>query len=284
MIEVVRVGLLATIQDGGRIGWAHLGAPRSGALDLPSLVRANRLVGNPDDAAGIETTLRGLTLRVDAAATAVTIAVAGAPCEVSVDGVAIEFGVAMLVDAGATVVVGPASKGMRTYIAVGGGVDVAPVLGSRSTDSLSGLGPPPLKTGMALPIGSVRGDGAPPGDPTPIGSDVTVGLRFGPRDDWFASDTKDVMTSSAYQVTPLSNRVGARLAGPALTRANLAELPSEPIVLGAVQVLPDGQLVVFLADHPTTGGYPVIGVVDSDDVALFGQMRPGGTVRFKALA
>lgn len=278
MIEVVRVGLLATVQDLGRGGWAHLGVPRSGALDTSSLVRANRLVGNPDDAAGVEATLRGLTVRTEEP---LRMAVAGAPCAVTVDGVSVDFDAAFEAPAGGTVVIGRVTTGMRSYVALAGGLDVPPVLGSRSTDSLSGLGPPPLKTGDRLAIGSLAGSQSPQPVAT-IATDVTLRIWFGPRDDWFTGDAKQVLTSSPYQLTPLSDRVGARLAGRALTRANAAELPSEPLVLGAIQVLPDGQPVVFLADHPTTGGYPVIAVVDERDVSRLGQMKPGGTVRFVA--
>jgi biotin-dependent carboxylase-like uncharacterized protein len=282
VIEVVRVGLLATIQDLGRPGWAHLGVPRSGALDAPSLLRANRLVGNRDGAAGIEATLRGITVRALAPA---VIAVAGARCEVSVDGEPAGFEQAIAVGVGAEVVIGRAVEGMRAYVAVAGGLDVPAVLGSRATDSLSGLGPAPLQPGDRIPVGAMRG-GIPRGDaldaPTPLLSQATLRLWPGPRDTWFREDAMRLLTSSAYQLSPLSNRVGARLSGPSLTRANAAELPSEPVVLGAVQVLADGQPVVFLADHPTTGGYPVIGVVDDRDIPLLGQMKPGGVVRFVA--
>jgi biotin-dependent carboxylase-like uncharacterized protein len=277
MIEVVRVGAAATIQDGGRVGWAHLGVPRSGALDRPALHRANGRVGNPPDAAGIEITLRGMCLRFTES---VRIAVAGAPAELAVDGIEAPFAAAVDVTAGQTVNIGPARSGVRTYLAVAGGVDVPPVLGSRSTDTLSGLGPVPLAAGMSLPIGRLHGQSeVVPEPPAPTG-DVTLRMSFGPRDDWFTGTARETVLGYAYQVTPLGNRVGARLAGPALTRAQAGELPSEPVVLGAVQVLPDGQPVVFLADHPTTGGYPVIGVVAADDLALLAQVRPGGTVRF----
>jgi biotin-dependent carboxylase-like uncharacterized protein len=278
MIEVVRVGLLATIQDRGRGGWAHLGVPRSGALDLPSLARANRLVGNPDHAAGVESMLRGLAVRTDKP---LRMAITGAPCAITINGVSTDFDTVFDAPAEATVVIGRVAAGMRSYVAVAGGLEVPPVLGSRSTDSLSGLGPPPLRAGDRLEIGSMAG-GVDPEPAATIAADVTLRIRFGPRDNWFTDDAKTMLTSSPYRLTPLSNRVGARLAGAALARANVAELPSEPLVLGAIQVLPDGQPVVFLADHPTTGGYPVIGVVDERDISRLGQMKPGGAVSFVA--
>jgi allophanate hydrolase subunit 2 len=154
------------------------------------------------------------------------------------------------------------------------------VLGSRATDTLSGLGPPPLRDGDRLPVGAPAGPPAPV-DVTvapPVPDELRLTVRLGPRDDWFTAAALDRLLGSAYAVSPLSNRVGARLTGAPLPRAVAGELPSEGIVLGAVQVPADGQPLVFLADHPTTGGYPVIGVVD--DVTPLAQARPGTTVRF----
>ena len=150
MIEVVKAGLLTTVQDLGRRGFAHLGVARSGALDQPALIAANRLVGNPDDAAGLETTLTGVSVR---AQVATVVAVTGAPAAVAVDGEPAEFGNPVPVPAGSLLEVGPALAGVRSYVAFAGGLRVAPVLGSRSTDTLSGLGPPPLRPGFMLPVG-----------------------------------------------------------------------------------------------------------------------------------
>ena len=282
MIAVVKAGLLTTVQDLGRPGYAHLGVARSGALDEPALIRANRLVGNADGAAGLETTLTGVSLRPEVP---VTIAVTGAAASVSVEGQPVEFDTAVTVPAGALLEVGPAAVGVRSYVAVGGGITVAPVLGSRSTDTLSGLGPPPLRAGHVFPVGS-----PPPAvQPTltlswtaPAPEVVTVELRtrLGPRQDWFSTTARDALFGEEFTLTVKSNRVGARLAGPVLSRAVATELPSEGIVLGAVQVPADGQPLVFLADHPTTGGYPVIGVVERADLPRLAQARPGAIVRF----
>ncbi|WFE58905.1 biotin-dependent carboxyltransferase family protein [Micromonospora sp. WMMD712] len=306
-LEVLRAGALTTVQDQGRPGWAHLGVPRSGALDPAALRLANRLVGNPEDAAGLEITLTGCTLRLTRAG---TVALTGADADVwigrgrLVDGRLGgghtgdpntgdarrtgprpgdrpgDVGRPLAVPAGATVRIGPARTGLRTWLAVAGGIAVPPVLGSRSTDTLSGLGPPPLRDGDVLPLGD------PAGDPAPV--DVTVGrpappllrlpLRLGPRDDWFTPAALDRLLGTPYTVSPVSNRVGARLTGAPLPRAIAGELPSEGLVLGAVQVPADGQPLIFLADHPTTGGYPVVGVVD--DVTPLAQARPGTTVTF----
>ncbi|HEX2357186.1 MAG TPA: biotin-dependent carboxyltransferase family protein [Micromonosporaceae bacterium] len=279
MIEVLRAGPLTTVQDSGRPGWAHLGVPRSGALDQPALVLANRLVGNPDGAAGLESTLTGCAVRVRSAR---TVAVTGALAAVRVAGRAVEPAVPVPVSAGDVVEVGPARIGVRSYLAFGGGIMVESVLGSRSTDILSGLGPRPLRDGDLLPLG--RPGPAPSTlDAVPAALaavELRLRVRLGPRADLFTAEALARLLAEAYTVTPVSNRVGTRLAGPALTRADAAELPPEGIVLGAVQVPPNGQPLVFLADHPTTGGYPVVAVVDAAGVAALAQARPGATVTF----
>ncbi|MEU4692128.1 biotin-dependent carboxyltransferase family protein [Actinoplanes sp. NPDC023714] len=278
MITVLRAGPLTTVQDLGRPGYAHLGVPRSGALDVPALRLANRLVGNPDGAAGLETTLMGCKLRFEVPA---TVAVTGAEATVKLDKVPVA-GPVVAVPAGGVLEIGRAVRGVRSYLAVAGGIAVDPVLGSRSTDTLAGLGPERLADGMTLPVGSCAiSDGAPfdyPGVGPVDGEEIVLGVRLGPRDDWF-----DVagLFGTPYKISQMSNRVGARLAGTALTRTQAGELPSEGVVLGAVQVPNDGQPIIFLADHPTTGGYPVIGVVD--DVTPLAQARPGSTVRFRDL-
>ncbi|WP_229075483.1 biotin-dependent carboxyltransferase family protein [Actinoplanes sp. DH11] len=287
MITVLRAGPLTTVQDQGRPGYAHLGVPRSGALDAPALGRANRLVGNPDHAAGLETTLLGCRLRFE---TPAIVAVTGAVAAVKLDKVPVG-GPVIEVPAGGVLEIGRAVRGVRSYVAVAGGIAVEPVLGSRSTDTLAGLGPERLADGMTLPIGGAGGSSAAPGGlpvasgapggllgaPEPADS-VVLGVRLGPRDDWFEVAG---LFGHPYTVSPMSNRVGCRLAGTALTRTRAGELPSEGVVLGAVQVPADGQPIVFLADHPTTGGYPVIGVVG--DVTPLAQARPGTTVRFREL-
>ncbi|WP_374102251.1 biotin-dependent carboxyltransferase family protein [Micromonospora sp. U21] len=276
-IEVLRAGALTTVQDLGRPGWAHLGVPRSGALDPAALRLANRLVGNPEQAAGLEITLTGCVLRLTRAT---TVAVTGAEVPIRAGDRPGDTGRPLTVPAGTVLRIGPARRGLRSWLAVAGGIDVPAVLSSRATDTLSGLGPPPLWDGDRLPLGE------PFDEPAPV--DVTVGpappaelhliLLPGPRDDWFTPTAFDRLLGTAYTISPVSNRVGARLAGAPLPRAVAGELPSEGIVLGAVQVPADGQPLIFLADHPTTGGYPVIGVVS--DVTPLAQARPGTTVRF----
>ncbi|RZU11601.1 biotin-dependent carboxyltransferase family protein [Streptomyces sp. BK239] len=281
-LTVVRAGALTTVQDRGRPGHAHLGVPRSGALDAPAAALVNRLVGNPPEAAVLETTLDGCAVRTRSP---VTVVVGGAPSAVTVDGRPVAWGAPVHVPSGALLDVGPALAGVRGYLAVGGGVTVERVLGSRSTDLLSGLGPAPLTDGAVLPLGPppapyTRVDVAP--QPAPP-AELVLRVRPGPRDDWFTPEAVRVFTTRVYRVSASSNRIGLRTEGPALERARAGELPSEGMVLGAVQVPPDGRPVVFLADHPTTGGYPVIGVVHRPDLARAAQAVPGTPTRFVAV-
>ncbi|MEW2621810.1 biotin-dependent carboxyltransferase family protein [Streptomyces sp. NPDC048106] len=278
-LVVVRPGMLTTVQDLGRPGYAHLGVPRSGALDPPAAALVNRLAGNPPDAAVLETTLDGCALRPRST---VTVAVGGAPCPVAVGGRPAAWGAPVVVPAGELLEVGAVSAGVRGYVAVRGGITVEPVLGSRATDLLSGLGPAPLAEGTVLPLGRPAGpparvDTAPqPGPP----AELVLRVAPGPRADWFTARGWHDLTARAYRVSSASNRIGLRTEGPALERARQGELPSEGMVLGAVQVPPDGRPVVFLADHPTTGGYPVIAVVRAADLPAAAQAAPGTPLRF----
>ncbi len=289
-VEVLQPGPLATIQDLGRPGSAHLGVPHSGAADAGSLRLANALVGNQAGAAGLEVTLGRLGLRFGCDA---VVAVTGAPAPMRLRTAAgadhePAHGSAFTAPAGAVLRLGSPAAGLRTYLAVDGGIAVAPVLGSRSADLLSGLGPPPLRAGDVLPLGAGRPKAEPTGaDPaTPVPAEATVELATvaGPRDDWFAEAALAALTGASYQVTAASNRTGLRLAGPRLDRRWVAELPSEGMATGSLQVAHDGQPILLLADHPTTGGYPVIAVVRSADIDAAAQLRPGQNVRFRLTA
>ncbi|MFD1151775.1 5-oxoprolinase subunit C family protein [Saccharothrix hoggarensis] len=278
-VTILSTGPQALVQDLGRPGHAHLGVPPSGALDPPSLRLANRLVGNAEDAACLEVLLGGLVLRANASC---TVAVTGPSTAVLVNGVARDSPLHLA--PGDTLTVGTPRTGLRSYVAVSGGVAVPPELGSRSTDLLSGLGPAPLRPGDEVPLGDPTG--------VPVGVDVLAPLRVpdeldvpvvvGPRDDWFDCPA-DQLRAGRWTVSDRGNRVGIRLTGTALGRTPRRvgrELPSEGLVTGAVQVPADGLPVVFLADHPTTGGYPVIGVVPAHALPLLGQARPGTRLRF----
>ncbi|MDQ6688316.1 MAG: biotin-dependent carboxyltransferase family protein [Actinomycetota bacterium] len=277
-LEVLEAGALTTVQDFGRPGYAHLGVPRSGALDWAAHRLANRLVGNPEDAATLETTMSGVCLRVEEA---VSLAVGGAPCLVSVEQRERPWGELLSVPAGAQVRVGPAISGVRSYVAVAGGIDVEPVLGSRATDRLTGLGPPSVRSGDRLRIGVPVGEPAAIDAPATFRPVHTVRLRLGPRDDWFEPASVGSIDGRTYVVGSESNRIGLRLVGEPLERSRTEELPSEGMVLGAVQVLSNGHLVVLLADHPTTGGYPVVGVVEPADLDGCGQLRSGERVTLR---
>lgn len=279
MIEVLRPGTLTTVQDLGRPGHAHLGVGRSGAADRGSLRLANRLVGNREGAACLEITLGGFAARFHRAA---TVALAGAPCPVRVSGREGFMHGPVQLRAGNELSLGVPALGLRTYLAVRGGIDVPPVLGSRSTDLLSGLGPGPLRPGVQLTLATDAAE-LPAVDLAPVPrlpERIVLRVTPGPRDDWFTPAALTVLGSAEYEVTAQSNRVGLRLSGPKLERATDRELPSEGMVSGALQVPPSGQPVLFLADHPVTGGYPVIAVVQEQDLCLAAQARPGQRLRF----
>jgi biotin-dependent carboxylase-like uncharacterized protein len=280
VIVVEQPGPLSTVQDLGRPGLAHLGVGHSGAADRVSLRLANRLVGNEEDAACLEITLGGLVVRFERAT---TIALTGARCPVQLAGREQGMFAPVWAPAEATLALGTPPHGIRTYLAVRGGLDLPAVLGSRSTDLLAGLGPDPVAPGTKLSIGSAP-QSFPSVDVAPVAGppqDAILRVTRGPRDDWFTPEALTALCSHPYDVSPASDRVGLRLAGPPLARARTEELPSEGMVDGALQVPPDGQPVLFLADHPVTGGYPVIAVVDPDDLPIAAQARPGDGLRFR---
>ena len=304
LAEVARPGPLATIQDLGRPGHGHLGVPASGAADPASLRQANLMAGNDPGAAGLELTLGRARLRFLASA---VVAVTGAPAGLSADGVTAPFGAPFPVAAGTELRVAAPADGLRSYLAVSGGIGGPAVLGSRSSDLLSGLGPAPLRAGDLL-FAADRPAGARPGTPSaagpapapdtapvpgtasvaaavagagvPAGRPAVLRILPGPRADWFTPEALAALTGAEYTVTPASNRAGLRLDGPQLPRSRGGELPSEGLVTGALQVPPGGQPILMLADHPVTGGYPVIAVVRSADIGLAAQLRPGQRVRF----
>ncbi|MDF1603158.1 biotin-dependent carboxyltransferase family protein [Nocardioides sp. YIM 152315] len=279
-LHVLATGPLVTVQDRGRLGLAHLGVPRAGALDVPAAELANRLVGNAADAAVLEVLLGGLSLRADAGC---WVAVTGAPVPLDIAGSARAHARAHAraewLATGETLTLGTPTSGLRSYVAVSGGVDVPPVLGSRSTDTLAWVGPPRVESGTVLPVGRPRGAPRPLDTPrAPRRGALRV--TAGPRADWFDDDALDRLCATPYVVSADSDRIGLRLDGPALPRRRTDEPVSEGMVLGAVQVPPSGVPVVFLADHPPTGGYPVLALVDEADLWQCAQLRPGEDLRF----
>ena len=278
-LEVLQTGPLALVEDLGRPGLAHVGVTRSGAADRWSHRLANRLVANPDDRATVEITLGGFAARVLGGD--VDVAVTGADTDPSVSGVPFGINSIHRVHDGEVISLGAPNTGLRSYLAVRGGIGVDPVLGSRSYDVMSAIGPPPLNTGDVLPVGPSTG-GYPELDQAPVAAiaDDLVELRVvpGPRDDWFTDP--DALVHTDWVASDRSDRVGMRLEGRPLTpRWPDRQLPSEGATRGAIQVPPNGRPVILGPDHPVTGGYPVIGVVTDADVDKVAQIRPGQKVR-----
>jgi KipI family sensor histidine kinase inhibitor len=290
-LEVLASGLQTVFQDLGRVGFTSMGVSRSGALDAPSLRAANRLVGNDPAEAALEVVVGGLQLRAHGPQ---VVAVCGAPTPLTVlrsNGTshAGAFHTAIALDDGDELQLGFASEGVRSYVAVRGGFAEMPVLGSLATDALSGVGPEVIASGRVLgvrPAGSapVALEDAPTRRLPRPGEETVLDIVLGPRTDWLTADAVRALTSQAWAVTPQSNRIGVRLSGEPIERERTDELPSEGCVAGALQIPPNGQPVLFLADHPLTGGYPVIGAVSSDQLALAGQLPVGALVRFRVRA
>jgi KipI family sensor histidine kinase inhibitor len=292
-IEIVEPGPLLTVQDGGRPGWRHVGVPVGGAADRRSATRANLLVGNPPDGALFESTIGSCRFRLRAER---RVAVTGAAAEITVDGLPARGGVALDLRAGTEVRIGPCRAGVRVYVAISGGVDVPAVLGSRSTDTLSGLGPAPLRAGQAVPVGSCVPPGIIPSadipGPTSISTPrdtLVVKARLGPRDDWLSTEGRRVLEGApgglggGLRVAASSDRTGVRLEGPIVerSRSRPGEIPSEGMVAGAIQVPPSGQPIVLMRNHPPTGGYPVVAVVADEGIDALAQAPPGTMVRFE---
>lgn len=262
-IEVVRAGWATTVQDHGRAGYAALGVPGAGPVDPALHALVNRVAGNPGGAAALETA-GSLVLRCDGPAILVTSS---------------ELAPIAVAD-GDEVAVGPQPGETWGYLAVRGGLVVEPVLGSASHDTLAGLGPPAVVDGTTFEIGADPATAITVDQVPPPRRPDRVRIWPGPRLDWFPTDAFAQLLTGPWSVSARTSRVGVRLDGPALARVRRGELPSEGLVTGAVQVPPDGQPVVMLADHPTTGGYPVVAVVDPADVGHLAQRRPGTPVRF----
>jgi KipI family sensor histidine kinase inhibitor len=291
-LKVRATGLQTLFQDLGRHGQAGQGVSASGAMDQAALRSANRLVGNAPGSACLETVNGGLTL-ASQGETVVAVTGADAPLTVTAANgrrwTAGRYQPLALAD-GDTLAIGQPTAGTRCYVAVRGGFSVAPVLGSCATDTLAHVGPAPLAAGDVLGVKPVHA-GAVVGPPELAPADlptqqqeVVLDVVMGPRTDWFTAEAVERFAAQRWQVTPQSNRVGLRLAGDVpLERSMAGELPSEGTALGALQVPPSGQPVLFLADHPLTGGYPVIGAVAPHHLDRAGQIPVGAWVRFNPI-
>jgi biotin-dependent carboxylase-like uncharacterized protein len=278
-LRVLRSGPLSLVEDLGRPGLSGIGVGRSGAADRGALRLANRALSNPEGAAAVEVTLGGL--EVEVLGGPVWLCVTGAPVPVAVGGRDVGPATVVAAREGAVVRLGTAPTGLRSYLAVRGGIDVPEVLGSRSHDVMSGLGPAPLRPGAELPVGPPPG-GQPAVDhlvTPPAAAEVLLRAVRGPRDAWVAD--ADRLVTTAWTASDRSNRVGIRLSGGRLRHVDPArQLASEGVWRGGIQVPPGGEPVLFLADHPVTGGYPVVAVVVDADVDRAAQVRPGQLLRF----
>ena len=299
-VHVLRPGLLSTVQDGGRHGWAALGVGSAGPMDDGAFRLANALAGNPPGAPALEITLIGPRLRFDDAA---TVALAGADFDARIDGEPLPGWRPVRVGAGAVLDCGRARRGARAWLAIGGGIAAGVVLGSAATDLNARLGPfggRPLAAGDALPVATPAGaepsgrsarpsraaarphanwslDARPWFDP-----DTARPLRLvrGTHFDALDAASRRALFAAEFRIGAESNRVGFRLEGPRLALSAPLEPVSEPLAAGTLQLPPGGQPIALMAEHPTVGGYPRIGHVAAIDLARLAQRRPGDPVRF----
>ena len=283
-VLVQDAGPLTSVQDLGRLGQLRVGLPRSGPMDREAFVLANRLVGNPDNAAGLECTLMGPRLEFRDAR---WVAVAGADVPVTLDGAEQPTWTAFPVRAGGVLRIGAARTGVRSYLAISGGVATPPVLGSRATylrGALGGLDGRALRKGDTLPLGAPAGGGArrvrPERIPT-YGDEPSVDTILGPQDDRFTAAGIAALFTGPYEMLPQSDRMGARFKGPRIEHTEGHDIISDGIALGAIQVIGDGQPIVLLVDRQTAGGYTKIGAVCSYEIARVGQLKPGQRLRFR---
>lgn len=282
-IRVVRPGLLTSVQDLGRWGHQASGVPVAGPMDTFSHRLANLLVGNPASAAVLEITLIGPELEFEAAT---MIAVCGAEFDMTANGHAFTAGACVAVAAGTRMQFGRRQAGARAYLAVAGGIQTPPVLGSRATHLVSGMGGyegRALAAGDRLPISDdVDGSAGRRAQGLTLPANGRARLRVlpGPQDDWFPSPAMTTLTSVSFRVSPRSNRMGYRLEGPPLSRQNDREPISEPLAFGAIQVPNAGEPILLMADRQTAGGYPKIASVISADLPVAGQLAPGDFIEF----
>jgi biotin-dependent carboxylase-like uncharacterized protein len=288
MIRVLDPGPLTTVQDLGRRGALRYGIPESGPVDCAAFVLANRLVGNPDGAAGLECTLIGPRLEIMSDG---VLAVTGAEMAFTVNDADAPPWSAVRVRAGDVVRLGPARSGIRGYLAFAGGVEVPPVLGSRATYLRGQLGG---YNGRALRKGDELrwGQGAPSASERRVrpeaipryGGEVELRVVLGPQADRFTADGIATFLGGSYEVLPQSDRMGARLRGPAVAHARGHDVISDGVPLGGVQVVGDGQPIILLVDRQSTGGYTKIATVCSFDIGRLGQVRPGERVRYREVS
>jgi 5-oxoprolinase (ATP-hydrolysing) subunit C len=283
VLRVIASGPGNTLQDRGRFGHLRFGVTPAGPMDWVRFAEANRLAGNPDGSAAIEIGLGGMTIGIEGAARRIGVSADGFLVER--DGKAMPASASFLLETDQTLSVRAGRQGSFAMVAIAGGFDLPPVLGSLSTHLRSGIGPlqgQGLGSGMVLPLNSMPPDHATPlrllaapDDPSP--------LRFvpGPQEDYFNQESLDALCREHFRLSPQSDRMGYRLVGPRLNHAKGADIVSDGIVLGAMQVPGDGQMIILMADRQPTGGYPKIGTVIRADLPRLAQMRPGNAMQFQ---
>jgi antagonist of KipI len=282
-LQIIKPGLLTTVQDLGRFGHQESGVPVAGPMDAFSHRLANQLVGNDIDAATLEVTLIGPELIVDVDT---TIAITGAHFEVTCDDRVVGMGASYAVKAGQRLRFGRVLQGARAYLAVAGGVQTPRVLGSRATHLVSrmgGLAGRALASGDRVPIpvsAPPRPQRKSPGLTLPTRGRALLRVMPGPQDHWFEPDAMRTIAGVSFRISPRSNRMGYRLQGPPLARVREGELISEPVGIGAIQVPAAGEPILLMADRQTAGGYPKIGHVIAADLPLAGQLAPGDFIEF----
>ncbi|MBO8169123.1 MAG: biotin-dependent carboxyltransferase [Thermoanaerobacteraceae bacterium] len=282
-IMVHNPGLLTTVQDAGRFGYQHIGMPTAGVMDFFAYQAANRLVGNSSGEAVLECTLVGPTLEFTEDA---LVAVTGGDLSPQLDGMPLPMWESCLVSRGSKLSFQGVRSGARAYIAVAGGIDVPLVMGSRSTylrGKLGGLEGRKLRQGDYLPVGKT--DGRPSllrvkPDCIPDYSRETVRVVLGPQDDYFTSEGIKTFLNETYEVTKNSDRMGYRLTGPTIEHGKGADIISDGIPLGGIQVPGHGEPIIMMVDRQTTGGYPKIATVITPDISLVAQKNPGDRIKF----
>ncbi len=291
MLEILDPGMLSTVQDGGRTGWARYGVPPSGPMDAAAFWAANRLVGNHPNAAALEITLTGPTLRIRRES---LVAICGASFEVYVGRLPVPNWHAVYVRPGQTLTFGKRHMGMWAYLAISGGLTTLPFLGSRATylkGQFGGYEGRALRPGDRLPLGNSNLS-----EPVMHAGQVwaqhlrpkytslpILRVILGPQHDYFNERARQTFLKSTYTLTTSADRMGYRLQGPKIHQQGSRELPSEGIMTGSIQIPPDGQPIVMMVDHQTTGGYPKIATVIQADISLLAQCQPGDAVTFRAI-
>jgi biotin-dependent carboxylase-like uncharacterized protein len=284
LVLVEDAGPLTTVQDLGRPGHLRVGIPASGPMDREAFLLANRLIGNADNAAGLECTLIGPRL---AFTDERLIAITGADMAPLLNGAPAPTWEGLRVRAGDVLRLSAARSGVRAYVAVAGGIETPPVLGSRATyvrGRLGGVEGRALRKGDRLPLGpttAARPRRVPPERVPPHGDEPEVAVVLGPQDDRFTARGIAALFEAPYEMLPQNDRMGARLRGPFIEHTRGHDIISDGVALGGIQVVGDGQPIVLLADRQSTGGYTKIGTVCSFDIGRIAQTRPGGRIRFR---